>query len=278
VLGKGSFRMPGQNDFISRAEDTADNVLRHTKNVLPHLARLCLVSTFIEDGIRMWMQWGEQRDYISSTWGCGQFFASLFVLINMVGQLGSCGGVLVRKQVQIMCYILFFIIGLQTVAYSILWDLKFLARNLALVGAVLLLLAESKSESRSLFAGVPQLDTTTPKSYLQLGGRVLLVFMFMTLLHFTFSPVDLIQNLVGSALMFLVCIGHKTKLSAMVLVLWLSVLNLYQNQFWMYSSTRAMHDFLKYDFFQTLSVIGGLLMLIALGPGGVSVDERKKLY
>ena len=120
--------------------------------------------------------------------------------------------------------------------------------------------------------------------------------MFMTLLHFTFSPVDvssslskpqklipliflqLIQNLVGSALMFLVCIGHKTKLSAMVLVLWLSVLNLYQNQFWMYSSTRAMHDFLKYDFFQTLSVIGGLLMLIALGPGGVSVDERKKLY
>lgn len=267
-----------QNDFISKAEDAAENILRHTKYILPHMARLCLVSTFIEDGIRMWMQWGEQRDYIASTWSCGNFLAALFVFVNMVGQLGSCAGVLLRKHVQITCYILFFIIGLQTVAYSILWDIKFLARNLALVGAVLLLLAESKSESKSLFAGVPQLDTTTPKSYMQLGGRVLLVFMFMTLLHFTFNPLDLIQNIVGSLLMFLVCIGHKTKLSAMVLVCWLFVLNLYQNQFWQYSSSRAIHDFLKYDFFQTLSVIGGLLMLIALGPGGVSVDERKKLY
>jgi len=268
-----------QQGFVAKAEDIADNVLRHTKYILPHVARLCLVSTFLEDGIRMWSQWGEQRDYISSTWSCGQFLATLFVLVNMLGQLGACGGVMVRKHVDTMCYVLFFIIGLQTVAYSILWDMKFLARNLALVGAVLLLLAESKSENKSrLFAGVPQLDVTSPKSYMQLGGRILLVFMFVTLLHFTFSPLDLIQNIIGSALMLCVAAGYKTKLSAMVLVAWLFVLNLYQNQFWKYSSTRAMHDFLKYDFFQTLSVIGGLLMLVALGPGGVSVDERKKLY
>lgn len=267
-----------QSPMLSKAEDVADTVLRKTKFVLPHLGRFCLVSTFVEDGIRMWVQWGEQSDYIASTWSCGSFLATLFVLINMVGQIGACVGVLIRKQVPIMCGILFFIIGLQTIAYSILWDLKFLARNMALVGAVLLLLAESKAESRSLFAGVPQLERNTPKSYMQLSGRVLLVLMFMTLLHFTFNPVDLIQNLVGSGLMLLVAVGYKTKLCAMVLVVWLFCLNVYQNQFWMYASTRAMHDFLKYDFFQTMSVIGGLMLVVALGPGGVSVDERKKLY
>jgi len=265
-------------DFVSKAEDIADNVLRQTKTVLPHIGRFCLISTFIEDGIRMWVQWGEQRDYIASTWSCGMFLASMFVLINMVGQIGSCVGILVRKQVPILCGVLFFIIGLQTVAYSILWDIKFLARNLALVGAVLLLLAESKTEDKSLFAGVPTLDTYNPKSYMQLSGRVLLVLMFMTLLHLSFDPLDLIQNIIGSALMICVMIGYKSKLTAMVLVVWLMIINLAQNQFWRYAVTRAMHDFLKYDFFQTMSVIGGLMLIVAHGPGGVSMDERKKRY
>ena len=61
----------------------------------------------------MWFQWGEQRDYMNVTWGCGWFIASLFVLINLVGQLGGSALVLCRKQVHIACGILFGIIALQ---------------------------------------------------------------------------------------------------------------------------------------------------------------------
>merc|ERR1712013_503409 len=130
----------GQNEMLSKAEDIADKVTRSSKHVLPHLARFCLVSTFFEDGVRMWVQWSEQREYMDISWGCGWFLATLFVVVI-----------------------------LQTVAYSILWDLQFLFRNLALIGALLLVLAESRVEGKSLFAGVPSLGENKPKMYLQLS-------------------------------------------------------------------------------------------------------------
>jgi len=182
--------MGGQNEMLSKAEDFADKVTRSSKHVLPHLARFCLVSTFFEDGVRMWVQWSEQREYMDISWGCGWFLATLFVVVNLIGQLGAVAMVLTRFKVDIACGILFFVVILQTVAYSILWDLQFLFRNLALIGALLLVLAESRVEGKSLFAGVPSLGENKPKMYLQLAGRILLVFMFLTLLRFEMSAMQ----------------------------------------------------------------------------------------
>lgn len=67
----------------------APQFLRVTKQYLPHVARLCLISTFLEDGIRMWLQWSEQRDYIDTTWSCGYLLASSFVFLNLLGQLSE---------------------------------------------------------------------------------------------------------------------------------------------------------------------------------------------
>lgn len=94
--------------------------------------------------------------------------------------------------------------SLQTIAYQILWDMQFLFRNLALVGGLALVLAESKKEARSIFAGVPSLGENKPKTYLMLGGRILLVFMFLTLVRLEFS----IMQVSGDVRWFLAICCH----------------------------------------------------------------------
>lgn len=249
----------------------------------------------------MFFQWNEQRSYMDLSWGCGMFLASVFVLFNLFGQLGSCVMVLLQKKVTYACGVLFFIVVLQvcthpssilwyqrrknvvhnliswwmlqTFAYSIIWDFQFLLRNIALIGALLLLVADSYAESRSLFAGVPSLGENKPKSYLQLAGRSLIAFMFITLIRFEFSflqvwnqpfkwnrlanayyvfwiLLQIIQTVLGSLLMALVTIGYKTKLSALILVIFLTSVNVYHNDWWNVPQHKPLRDFLKYDFFQ----------------------------
>nr|CAG8645719.1 11537_t:CDS:2 [Entrophospora candida] len=61
-------------------------------------------------------------------------------------------------------------------------------------------------------------------------------------------------------------------------LLFLSVFNVFINNFWSAHHADSQRDFLKYDFFQTLSIVGGLLLLVSMGPGGISIDEKKKAY
>lgn len=267
------------SDIIQKAEDFADTVLRQSKHILPHLARFCLVATFFEDGIRMWYQWVEQREYIDHQWNCGYIIGTMFCLVNLLGQLAGCFMVLARIKVEAAVGLLFAIIVIQTVAYQVFTDVKFFLRSLALSGGLILLLAESRQEARSVFAGVPTLDThNKPKTYMQLTGRVLLLLMYLTCLKFDMSFFHIVFNLFGTVLIMLVTVGYKTKLSALVMIVFLMMINVYENAFWMVPQWKAMRDFLKYDFFQTMSVVGGLLLVVAFGPGGASLDEQKKKW
>ncbi|XP_068594519.1 surfeit 4, like [Brachionichthys hirsutus] len=266
----------GRGGLMRQAEDVAEQFVQHTKRYLPHVARLCLVSTFLEDGTWLMFQWKNQSDFLSDTWKCGHLLADAFLLLNLVVQLGGCVLILSRNFVHYACFSLFGLIALQIVVYSILSNPLFLMRTLALGGGLLLLLAECHVEARSVFAGVPSVGRqSSPKHLLKLGGRVLLVLVFMSLLHFDLSVSSVLKNLVGSVLILLVVVGLKTKLAALTLVVWLLFINFTLNAFWSMSSHSASYDLLKFDFFQTLSVVGGLLLVVALGPGGMSVDEKK---
>ncbi|MEQ2293229.1 Surfeit locus protein 4 [Ameca splendens] len=83
--------------------NTVPKFLRVTKHHLPHAAHLCLVSTFLEDSVRLWFQWMDQSEYINSTWSCGGLLANVLVRINLLGQLGSWLLILSRNFVQPAC-------------------------------------------------------------------------------------------------------------------------------------------------------------------------------
>ena len=63
-------------------------------------------------------------------------------------------------------------------------------------------------------------------------------------------------------------------MAAIVLVVVLGISNIWMYPFW--SVHERLIDFYKYYFFQTLSVMGGLMLLALHGPGGISLDKGAK--
>ena len=156
-----------------------------------------------------------------------------------------------------------------------------------------MVLSDSLHRRKIAFAGLPELSdpSATNRTYFQLAGRVLLIFLFLGFIFKgdRWSPLRVIISTVGLLACIMVAVGFKAKYSAMFLVALLSVGNILINNFWSVHSAHPHRDFLKYvlalslsncryDFFQTLSIIGGLLLLVNMGPGGLSMDEKKKVY
>lgn len=263
---------------MMKAEFLADTLHRKSKSVLPHLAHFFLVSTFFEDGLRMVCQWDYHRDYLDFTWDCGYYLASSLVLANCLTQLIGSLMITVRYHVKLACVLLGSSVILQTFAYSIFKDTRILIRFFSLLGSLLLLYAEGHKETKCLSAGVPSLGNNKPKSYMQLTGRVLVAFLFVTSIRAEPSILQFLKNGFASVMIALVAIGYKTKLSALVLAAWLFTMNMRSHASWMILSDPNLRESLRYDFFQTLSVVGGLILIVSRGPGDVSVDERKKLF
>ncbi|KAK5622553.1 hypothetical protein CRENBAI_001795 [Crenichthys baileyi] len=200
----------------------------------------------------------DASEYINSTWSCGGLLANVFVLINLLGQLGSCLLILSRNFVQPACWALFGIIVLQV--DTPVWT----GPNLQF---------SDQSEPRV------QRDTTT-LSFMPSHQKFRTFFDTTYSVHRDISTCssekEFLQDLLGTALMLMVAVGFKTKLAALTLVVWLLCINVIFNAFWNVPTYTAIHDFLKCEFFQTTSVIGGLPLVVVLGPGGVSWTRRRK--
>ncbi|KAJ1930432.1 ER-derived vesicles protein erv29 [Tieghemiomyces parasiticus] len=267
--------------YTSKFEDILDKVASPLKPHIPTLARFLLVVTFLEDSVRLVVQWHSQVYYMQQYRGFPYGLSHLFLLVNIMLMVGCSGLAIARKHTEAAVGGLFLVVVSQALAYGFVFDLNFFVRNLSVIGALLLLLSEGMSSSRrkSMFAGLPTISEVDRSQYFQLAGRILLILLFLSfILSGEMTLLRILVSLVGLVACIMVVVGFKAKWSAMFLVLFLSIFNVLINNWWDIDYNHTHRDFVKYDFFQTLSIMGGLLLLVSLGPGGISVDEKKKAF
>lgn len=264
-----------------KIEDLIDDYCSPLKPYVPSIGRLFIVATFYEDALRIMSQWAEQVYYLHVYRKIWKWLTVLFLFLNVLMMVVASSLLVLRKQSTFATSSLVGVVFLQGVFYGLIFDSQFLLRNLSVIGGIVLAYSDSLvRDKRSLtMPGLPMLNNQDNKKYFLLAGRLLLIFLF---LGFVFSGTWSITRgfiiLVGLVACASIVVGFKTKVAAAVLTVLLFTYNIFVNQFWMHLSFNANRDFLKYEFFQTLSIVGGLLIIVNAGAGELSIDEKKKIY
>ncbi|GMM55122.1 Erv29 protein [Maudiozyma humilis] len=257
------------------AEDFSDlPAVKRVQPYIPGLARFFIVATFFEDSIRIITQWSDQVFFLHKWKHYPKWFVVLFLLSVTVVML--CGSVLLilRKQTNYATGALCACIVIQGLVYGLFTGSSFILRNFSVIGGLLIAFSDSIVKNKTTFGMLPELQDKSQraKGYLLLAGRILIVLMFV---GFAFSKawVTVVLTLAGT-----VCfaIGYKTKTASLLLGTILVVYNLSLNNYWFHQDSKR--DFLRYEFYQNLSIIGALLLVTNTGAGDYSVDSKKKIY
>ncbi|KIY45068.1 SURF4-domain-containing protein [Fistulina hepatica ATCC 64428] len=265
--------------YGKQIEDYIEIYSQPLKPHLPAIGRFLIVVTFLEDALRIMTQWSDQLWYLQKhrrfPWG----FSHLFLLLNIVIMLSGSAGVILKRHSEYAVGGLLGVVIVQGFGYGLIFDINFFFRNLSVIGGLFMVFSDSMVSRKTLFAGLPSISETDRKKYFLLAGRILLIFLFLGfVLQGKWSISRAFISIFGFIACVMVAIGFKAKWSASFLVIILSIFNVLANNWWSVRSTHPQRDFLKYDFFQTLSIVGGLILLVNMGPGGLSVDEKKKTY
>lgn len=265
--------------YTTKVEDFLESISDPIKPYLPAIGRFLIVVTFLEDALRIITQWNDQLLYLRDYRGIPTGINHLFLLLNVLAMLACSVLVIIRKHSDQAVFGLMAVVVSQALGYGLIFDVNFFLRNLSVLGGLVMVLSDSWVRKSKAFAGLPTLDEKDRKMYFQLAGRVLLIFLFIGFVFSgTWSFGRVIVSIMGAIACVMVVVGFKAKFSATILVLILSIFNLFVNNFWTLHEHHPHKDFAKYDFFQILSIVGGLLLLVNSGPGQFSIDEKKKVY
>ncbi|SCU79511.1 LADA_0B01178g1_1 [Lachancea dasiensis] len=269
-----TFVLEELDKLSSKVDDLTDHpFVQKLKPYVPAISRFFIVATFYEDSCRILSQWSDQVFYLWNYRRLPYFFVVLFLVSVVIAMFVGATMLVLRKRLVIATGTLCACIVLQGFVYG-LYGASFVLRNISVIGGLLIALSDSIVQSKTTFGMLPELHNKDGKTkgFVLLAGRLLLVVLFMT---FTISKnwLTVVLTILGT---ICISVGFKTKLASILLGLILSFYNITVNNYWFYNSSKR--DLLKYEYFQNLSIIGGLLLVVATGAGELSIDEKKKIY
>ncbi|EEQ40892.1 SURF4 family protein [Clavispora lusitaniae] len=265
--------------FTKKAEDFLDEYFSPLKPYVPAIGRLFIVATFYEDALRIFSQWTDQVYYLHVYRRFWKWLTVVFLFVNVLMMLVASTLLVLRRYSTFSTVTLCLVVFFQGVFYGLIFDSEFLLRNLSVMGGLILAYSDTLVREKRSLPGLPMLGGQDNKKYFLLAGRLLLIFLFLGFVfsaNWSFARVVVI--LIGLVACTSIVVGYKTKFAAAVLTVLLFTYNVFVNQFWKYSAFNANRDFLKYEFFQTMSIVGGLLIIVNAGAGALSIDEKKKIY
>lgn len=131
--------------------------------------------------------------------------------------------VIARRYQEYAVYGLLAVVVAQAFGYGLIFDLSFFLRNLSVIGGLVMVLSDSMAKQRRMFAALPQLSESNRRTYLQLAGRILLIFLFIgSAFHGEWSLIRIVTSLLGLVACIMVAVGFRARYSAMFLVLFLT--------------------------------------------------------
>lgn len=215
---------------------------------LPFLCRVLLVSTFIEDGIRIFFEMRHQIDFLKHEYMIPSFIATLMLLLNIFISFVAVVFILGRKKIargmyeNYASYALIACVVYQQILYGRhspigSGNVGFLVRNLCLSGSLLLITCQSRMASGRSALPMGLLDGQTDKkttvSYLQLASRILLVLLAI---EFSFT-LGTIGTILTIPVIIAVLVGYQLEISGGILLILYLAHNIIQSAFWSVSGS-----------------------------------------
>lgn len=266
------------HNYVNAADNRISEVGAPLKPYLPLVGRILVVITFLEDTLRIVTNWGIQVRYIWQVKGVPWILTEIFFVLNVVFMLLGSFSVVTKKRLLYGVGSLVGVLCSQAIVYGI-FDIQFFARNVSLIGGLFLVLSDVFAREKRRLPGLPEMDSKDQSQTFILAGRILIVVLFAShLIRTKWTLSAILLNILSVSSCALLVVGYKARISASLLALLLLLQNFMTNSYWKLGAWNPVRDHKRHEHFQVLSIVGGLILLVNLGAGRLSFDEKRKIY